>query len=60
MTNTFSVTNIIAFLAVSLSSTSACFAGIPDGFEAADSFVQQWQITHQDSRLKATGMITVT
>jgi hypothetical protein len=60
MTNTIFITNILAFLAVSLSATSTCFAGIPDGYEAADSIVQQWQITHQDSRLKATGTISLT
>ena len=60
MTNSFFITNILAFLAVSLSAMSVCFAGIPDGYEAADSIVQQWQITHQDSRLKATGTISLT
>jgi len=60
MTHSFFVANIIAFLAISLSSMAACFAGMADGYEAADSIVQEWQITHQDSRLKATGTVTVT
>lgn len=60
MNNSFAVTGIITFLTIALSSASTCFAGLPDGFEAADSMSQQWQITHQDSRLKATGCISVT
>lgn len=60
MTNTFLITNMLACLAISLFAASACDAGIPDGYEAADSIVQQWQITHQDSRLKATGTISLT
>ncbi len=53
------VTTVIAFLAVTLSSASVCLAGVPEGFEAADSMTQQWQITHQDARLKATGVISL-
>ena len=53
------VTAVIAFLAVALSSTCTCLAAVPDGFEAADSFTQQWQVTHQNARLKATGTITL-
>ena len=60
MTNTHFVKIIIAFLALSFSSTTDCFAALADGYEAADSIVQEWQITHQDSRLKATGTVTVT
>lgn len=60
MTHSFFVANIIAFLAISLSSTAACFAAPADGYEAADLIVQEWQITHQDSRLKATSTVTVT
>ena len=60
MANRFFVANIFAFLAISLSSTAVCFAAPADGYEAADSIVQQWQITHQDSRLKATSTVTVT
>jgi hypothetical protein len=60
MNNSFAVTGIITFLTVALSSASTSSAGLPDGFEAADSMSQEWQITHQDSRLKATGSISVT
>jgi hypothetical protein len=60
MTNRFFITNILELLAVTLSATSACNAGIPDGYGAADMIVQQWQITHQDSRLRATGTVSLT
>ncbi|MBC7964796.1 MAG: hypothetical protein H7Z17_02630, partial [Fuerstia sp.] len=53
------VTTAIAFLAVAFLAAPRCLAGVPDGFEAADSITQQWQITHQDSRLKATGSVTL-
>jgi hypothetical protein len=53
------VASIIAFLAVALSSSVTCLAAVPDGFEAADSITQQWQVTHQDARLKASGTITL-
>lgn len=57
---TASVTTALLFFAVMFSNAGRCFAGIPDGYEAADSIVQQWQITHQDARLKATGTISLT
>ncbi|MGB7329236.1 MAG: hypothetical protein WBD31_30420 [Rubripirellula sp.] len=44
-------------LALFLWPTSDSFAAPADGFEAADSIHQQWQVTHQDSRLKASGTI---
>ncbi len=46
---------MIAFIAVVFSSMCTCLATVPDGFEAADSITQQWQVTHQDARLKASG-----
>ena len=46
-----------AFFAVAFSST--CTAALPDGFMAADSVTQQWQVTHQDARLTADGTITL-
>jgi hypothetical protein len=53
------VTATIAFVALVLSSTSSCLAAIPDGFQAADSIKQQWQVTHRDARLNASGTITL-
>lgn len=53
------VATMIAFLIVACSAT-ASRAALPDGFEAADSIVQQWQITSQDSRLQASGKISLT
>ncbi|MEZ6043813.1 MAG: hypothetical protein R3C20_25230 [Planctomycetaceae bacterium] len=52
------IATVIAFLAITLSSTS--FAGPPNGFNAADSITQQWNITRTDARLKATSSIIVT
>jgi len=56
---TGTVTAMIAFTAVAFSTTGVCLAAAPDGFEAADSVTQQWQVTHRDSRLKATGTIVL-
>ncbi len=54
------VTATIALLAVALSSLAGnCQAATADGFEAADSIKQQWQLLHQDSRLRASGTITL-
>lgn len=53
------VTTIMAFLAVALSSSVTILAAVPDGFDAADSITQSWQVTHQDARLKASGTITL-
>ena len=53
------VTAMMAFLAVAFSSTCTCLAATPDGFEAGDSITQQWQVTHQDARLKASGTIAL-
>lgn len=48
----------IAFFAVTL--FSACTnAALPDGFSAADSVTQKWQVTQQNSRLTATGTIAL-
>ena len=41
MNNSFAVTGIITFLTVALTAASTCSAGLPDGFEAADSMSQQ-------------------
>ncbi len=53
------VTATIALIALVLSSTCSCLAAVPDGFEAADSIKQQWQITHRDARLNASGTISL-
>ncbi|TWT94622.1 hypothetical protein [Stieleria varia] len=53
------VTTTIALLAIVISTAGSCLAATPDGFESADSITQQWQISHQDARLKATGTITL-
>lgn len=55
-----SITTALVFLAWVSSYASHAVAQLPDGFEAADSIVQQWQLTHQDARLKASGTISVT
>lgn len=47
-----------AFLAVTLSSARTN-AALPDGFMAANSVTQQWQVTHQDARLTADGTIAL-
>lgn len=57
---TGSVTASIVFLAITLSSSVNILAAVPDGFEAADSITQQWQVTHEDARLKASGEIILT
>jgi hypothetical protein len=56
---TGTVTAMILFIAVACTTTGVCLAAAPNGFEAADSVTQQWQVTHQDSRLKATGTIAL-
>ncbi len=53
------VTATIALIALVFSSTCPCLAAVPDGFEAADSIKQDWQITHQDSRLSASGTVSL-
>jgi len=54
------VTTSIALVGLVLSSISCpCLAAAPDGFEAADSIKQQWQVTHTDSRLNASGTIAL-
>ncbi len=51
------VTSVIGFLAFAVSATGTCSAAVSAGFEAADSITQQWQVTHQDARLTASGTI---
>ena len=58
---TGAVVTTIALFALVLSSISCpCLAAAPDGFfEAADSVKQQWQVSHHDSRLSASGTIAL-
>lgn len=55
-----SMTTAVLFFAFLSSLAGNSIAQTPAEFDAADSIVQQWQITHQDARLKATGTISVT
>ncbi|EMI21392.1 putative membrane protein [Rhodopirellula maiorica SM1] len=50
---------IILFALVLSFACSSVSAADPSGFDAADSIKQQWRMTHQDSRLTATGTITL-
>lgn len=54
------VTSVIIFLTFVFSATGTTVAAMPVSFEAADSITQEWQVTHQDSRLKASGVIVLT
>ncbi|MFO0977902.1 MAG: hypothetical protein U0996_15970 [Planctomycetaceae bacterium] len=54
------ITTALAFFAMILSSAVVNAASMFDNHEPSDSIVQQWQIAHQDARLKATGTITLT
>ncbi len=53
------VASAILLFALFLSSSNACLAAIPEGFEAADSIKQKWEITHRDARLVASGTLTL-
>ncbi len=53
-------TAMIILVAIAFSGTGVCAANSPDDFETADSLTQEWQVTHQDSRLKAKGAIMLT
>lgn len=54
------VTTALAFIAMALSPLAVCEAALPDGFEAADSITQQWEVTHKNARLKANATIALT
>ena len=45
--------------AIVLSFPSSLLATEKDGFRAAESIDQQWQISHQDARLRASGRVTL-
>ncbi len=53
------VASTLVLIALALSSASTSNAAAPDGFMAADSIVQDWQVTHEDARLVASGTVTV-
>jgi hypothetical protein len=53
------VTATTALIAAALLSGNSCLAEMPDGFHAADSIQQQWNITHQDGRLTGSGTIAL-
>jgi hypothetical protein len=49
---------VLLFALIVSSFSQACLAAAPEGFEAANSIKQQWQVT-QHSRLKASGVISL-
>ncbi len=52
------VTASIAVIALSLATmSSTAIAQTPAGYEAADSIIQQWEVTHQDARLRCDASI---
>lgn len=54
------VTTVLALVALSLASlVPASTAMAANAFAPADSLTQRWQITHRNSRLTATGTITL-
>jgi len=54
------VTALLALATLILSSLAfPCQAAVPEGFRAADSIEQQWQIVHEENRLNASGTITL-
>ncbi len=57
-TSTSATMMILAF-ALTLMSSGTCFCEVPDGFLAADSLKQEWQVTHRDGRLSASGTIVL-
>ncbi len=54
------VTSALILLGLIGSTASTSWAEVPQGFEAADSISQQWQISHRDGRLSASGTIKLT
>lgn len=55
-----SITTALMLLAVLFTTATPTMAQLPTELAAADSLVQQWQLTHKDARLKAAGTITLT
>ena len=54
------VTTTLLFIALSLCAASSNLLAVdPTGFTAADSIIQQWDVTHQDARLRGSGTITL-
>jgi hypothetical protein len=52
-----SATSMLLLIALMLSSAPTGVAAVPDGFRAADSISQRWQLTRRDNRLSASGTI---
>ncbi len=53
------IVSAVFAIALALYGPAASHAAAPDEFSAADSIVQDWQVTHDDARLIASGTITV-
>ncbi len=53
-----SITSSIVMFAMLVFSTGSCLAKDAVDFEPADSIKQEWQVSHADARLVATGTIT--
>ena len=54
------VTTTLLFIALSFCFGSSNLLAVdPTGFTAADSIIQQWDVTHQDARLRGSGTITL-
>jgi hypothetical protein len=53
------VTSTIVALAFMIASAGSSFADVPEGFLAADSISQEWEVTHEDSRLSVSGLMKV-
>lgn len=54
------VTTTILVFVLMFSGATSSFADVPEGFIAADSIKQEWQVTHLDGRLSASCKIVVT
>ncbi|WP_182867425.1 hypothetical protein [Stieleria mannarensis] len=52
-------TPMLVFFALLLASSASSVAAVPEGFNAASSIKQQWQLTHHDARLTADATITL-
>ncbi len=53
------ITSSILLFALLFFSGGSCFASDAAGFEPADSIKQEWQVSHQNARLVASGTIAV-
>jgi len=53
------VTSALLLFALILASAETGLADDPTGFQSFDSLTQQWQISHRDGRLTASGTVTL-